>query len=66
MYYEINNLDNSYLQDTIIIKDPLKGVILNSNASLNFTKAKFSYTYFKDDSSLKIVDTTVTYDVQTK
>ena len=62
--YEINNLDNSYLEDTIIIKDPLKGVVLNSNAILNFTKAKFSYTYFKDDSSLKKVDTTVTYDVQ--
>ena len=62
--FEINNLDNSYLQDTIIIKDPLKGVVLNSNATLNFTKSKFSYTYFKDDSSLKKVDTTVTYDVQ--
>jgi hypothetical protein len=62
--YEINNLDNSYLQDTIIIKDPLKGLVLKSNTTLNFSKAKFGYTYFKDDSSLKIVDTTVTYDVQ--
>jgi hypothetical protein len=62
--YEIYNLDNSYLSDTIIIKDPLKGLVLKSNNSLNFSKAKFGYTYFKDDSSLKIVDTTVTYDVQ--
>ena len=62
--YEINNLDNSYLQDTIIINDPLKGVVLKSNTTLNYSKAKFGYTYFKDDSSLKIVDTTVTYDVQ--
>jgi hypothetical protein len=62
--YEINNLDNSYLEDTIIINDPLKGLILKSNTSLNFSKTKFSYTYFKDDSSLKIVDTSVTYDVQ--
>ena len=62
--FEINNLDNSYLQDTIIIKDALKGVVLKSNATLNYAKAKFSYTYFKDDSSLKKVDTTVTYDVQ--
>jgi hypothetical protein len=62
--YEINNLDNSYLPDTIIIKDPIKGLVLKSNTSLNFSKAKFGYTYFKDDSSLKIVDTTVTYDVQ--
>jgi hypothetical protein len=62
--YEINNLDNSYLPDTIIIKDPLKGLVLKSNTSLNFSIAKFGYTYFKDDSSLKIVDTTVTYDVQ--
>jgi len=62
--YEINNLDNSYLEDSIIIKDPLKGLVLKSNTSLNFSKAKFSYTYFKDDSSLKIVDTTITYDVQ--
>jgi len=62
--FEINNLDNSFLHDTIIIKDPLKGVVLKSNATLNYTKAKFGYTYFKDDSSLKKVDTTVTYDVQ--
>ena len=62
--FEINNLDNSYLQDTIIIKDPLKGVVLKSNTTLNFTKSKFSYTYFKDDSSLKKVDTAVTFDVQ--
>ena len=62
--YEINNLDNSYLEDTIIIKDPLKGLVLKSNTSLNFTKAKFGYTYFIDDSSLKLIDTTVTYDVQ--
>ena len=62
--YEINYLDNSYLPDTIIIKDPLKGLVLKSNNALNFSKAKFGYTYFKDDSSLKIVDTTVTYDVQ--
>ena len=62
--YEINNLDNSYLQDTIIINDPLKGVVLKSNNTLNYSKAKFGYTYFKDDSSLKMVDTTVTYDVQ--
>jgi len=62
--FEINNIDNSYLQDTLIIKDPIKGVILKSNATLNYTKAKFGYTYFKDDSSLKKVDTTVTYDVQ--
>ena len=62
--YEINNLDNSYLQDTIIINDPLKGVVLKSNTILNYSKAKFGYTFFKDDSSLKMVDTTVTYDVQ--
>lgn len=62
--YEINNIDNSYLEDSIIIKDPLKGLVLKSNTTLNFSKAKFGYTYFKDDSSLKIVDTTVTYDVQ--
>jgi hypothetical protein len=62
--FEINNLDNTALQDTIIITEPLKGVVLKSNATLNYAKAKFSYTYFKDDSSLKKVDTTITYDVQ--
>ena len=62
--YEINNLDNSYLQDTIIIQDALKGLVLKSNTILNYSKAKFGYTFFKDDSSLKMVDTTVTYDVQ--
>ena len=62
--YELNNIDNSYLEDTIIIKDPLKGLVFKSNTSLNFSKAKFGYTFFNDDSSLKTVDTTVTYDVQ--
>jgi len=62
--YELNNLDNTYLQDTITIKDPLKGLVLKSNTSLNYSKVKFGYTYFKDDSSLKIVDTTLTYDIQ--
>jgi hypothetical protein len=62
--YEINNLDNSFLEDTIIIKEPLKGLVLKSNTTLNYSKAKFGYTYFKDDSSLKKVDTTLTFDVQ--
>ena len=62
--FEINNLDNTELADTIIIKEPLKGLVLKSNATLNYAKVKFGYTYFKDDSSLKKVDTTLTYDVQ--
>ena len=62
--YEINQLDNTELVDTLLIKEPLKGVVLKSNNTINFSKAIVGYSYFKDDSTLKRVDTTLTYDVQ--
>ena len=62
--YEINNVDNSELQDTLMIKDPLKGLVLKANNKLNYAKTIVQYSYFNDDSSLIKIDTSVTYDLQ--
>jgi hypothetical protein len=62
--FAINNLDNSVLVDTLKIQDPLKGFILKSNTSIDFSKSVLNYTYFNDDTSLKKVDTVLTYNIQ--
>lgn len=62
--YSILNLDNTILKDTMIIKEPLKGFILKSNNQVDYSKAILNYTYFKDDSSLKKIDTVIKFDVQ--
>jgi hypothetical protein len=62
--YAINNLNNTVLSDTIIITEPLKGFILKANSEVDYSKAILNYIYFKDDSSLKRVDTILTYDIQ--
>ena len=62
--YSINNLDNTILADTLKIINPLKGFILKSNSKVDYSKSILNYTYFKDDSSLKKVDTLLTFDLQ--
>jgi len=62
--YSILNLDNTILKDTMIIEEPLKGFILKSNNQVDYSKAILNYTYFKDDSSLKKIDTVIKFDVQ--
>jgi hypothetical protein len=62
--YSILNLGNTILKDTLIIKEPLKGFILKSNNQVDYSKAILNYTYFKDDSSLKKIDTVIKFDVQ--
>ena len=62
--YAINNLDNSILVDTLKITDPIKGFILKSNSNIDYSKSVLNYIYFKDDSSLKKIDTTLSYDIQ--
>lgn len=61
--FKITDLDKKTIEDSIIIKDPLKGFHLISNNNLNFSKAKILYSYFLDDSSLKKTDTTVSFDI---
>jgi len=62
--YTVNNLDNTILYDTLKIQEPLKGFIVKSNSNVDYTKSVLNYTYFKDDSTLKKTDTTLTFDIQ--
>lgn len=62
--FKVSNLDDTELVDTIIIKEPLKGFTFSANNGLDFSKSTLNYTYFKDDSTLKRTDTTLTFDKQ--
>ncbi len=63
--YSVKNGENGEeFQDSITIKDPLKSIIVASNQKANYSKAALSYKYFKSDSSLKIIDTILTFNVQ--
>jgi len=62
--YAISNLDNSLFFDTVQILEPLKGFILKSNNAIDYSKSVLKYSYFKDDSSLKKIDTILTYEIQ--
>ena len=62
--YSVNNIDNTILVDTFKILEPLKGFVLKSNNNIDYSKAVLNYSYFKDDSSLKKIDTILSYDIQ--
>ena len=62
--YNVLNADESELVDTIKIKEPLKGFVLKANNSIDFSKSTLTYSYFKDDSTLKRTDTLLTFDKQ--
>ena len=62
--YSINNLDKTILPDTLNSKDPLKGFILMANNGIDYSKATLKFSYFKDDSSTKKMDTILKYDIQ--
>jgi hypothetical protein len=59
--YAVQTLDNKPLPDSLIVTDPLKGLILLSNNELNLSKSVLGFSYFVGDSTLKKVDTTLTY-----
>ena len=61
--FKVEGLDKKQIEDTLIIKEALSGLILTANSSLNFSSVKILHSYFKDDSSLKKVDTLVTFDI---
>ena len=63
--YNIKNGDNNLdFSDTTIIKSPIKSFIIESNNLLDLSKSILKYLYFTDDSSLKMVDTTLTFNIQ--
>lgn len=62
--YSIANANNVVFNDTSNIVEPLKGFILKANNNVDFSKSILNYSYFKDDTSQKKVDTTLTYDTQ--
>lgn len=62
--YSITNLDKTILPDTLNSKDPLKGFVLMANNGVDYSKAVLKFSYFKDDSSIKKIDTILKYDVQ--
>lgn len=62
--FKVLNLDETEMVDTIIIKDPLKGFVLSANNGLDMSKSTITYSFFKDDSTLKKTDTLVTFDKQ--
>jgi hypothetical protein len=62
--FNITNLDDSELVDTLKMKEPLKGFTVTANNGLDFSKATLLYSYFNDDSTLKRTDTLLTFDKQ--
>ena len=63
--YSIKNGEtNTEFQDTLAIKSQLKSIVLESNKKANFSNAKLIYSYFKSDSSIKVTDTTLTFNSQ--
>jgi hypothetical protein len=62
--YNVLNLDETELADTIKVKEPLKGFVVSANNNIDFSKSTLTYSYFKDDSTLKRTDTLLTFDKQ--
>ena len=62
--YNILNLDDTELVDSLKMKEPLKGFTVTANNGLDFSKATLLYSYFNDDSTLKRTDTLLTFDKQ--
>ena len=59
-----NGESNTEFEDTLTIKTQLKSIVLEANKKVNYSNAKLIYSYFKSDSSLKIIDTILTFNPQ--
>jgi len=60
--YSIKNGETQdEFQDSITIKNQLKSIILVSNNKANYSKASLNYIYFKKDSTMDLVDTTLSF-----
>jgi hypothetical protein len=62
--YAVSTLENKFIHDSLAIYKPLNGFVLLSNNSLNLSKSILGFSYFVGDSTLRIVDTTLTYSLQ--
>jgi hypothetical protein len=62
--YAVQTLDNKPINDSLLIIDPLKGMVLLSNNELNLSKSILGFSYFVGDSTLQKIDTTLTYTAQ--
>ena len=62
--YAVTTLDNKPISDSIIITEPLNGMVLLSNNGLNLSKTTLGFSYFVGDSILSVVDTTLTYSLK--
>ena len=62
--YAVTTLDNKPVSDSIIITEPLNGMVLLSNNGLNLSKTTLGFSYFVGDSILSVVDTTLTYSLK--
>ena len=63
--YSINNGEtNEEFQDSVIIKNQLKSIVLGSNNKANYSKAVINYIYFKKDSTMERADTVLSFNAQ--
>jgi len=59
-----NGESNTEFEDTLTIKTQLKSIVLEANKKVSFSNAKLIYSYLKSDSSLKVIDTILTFNPQ--
>ncbi|MFM6993582.1 MAG: hypothetical protein ACKOWO_00540 [Sediminibacterium sp.] len=60
----LNGENDQEIPDSIVVREGFKSFKLLSNNKLDFNNMKLAYMYFKDDSTLKKTDTTLTFSVQ--
>jgi len=64
VYSIINGETNEDIQDSIIIKNQLKSIVLGTNIKANYSKATINYIYFKKDSTMERIDTVLSFNAQ--
>ena len=62
--YAVQSLDNKPVPDSLLITEPLKGLVLLSNNDLNVSKSVLKFSYLVSDSTLQKVDTTLSFSTQ--
>ena len=60
----LNGESDLEIPDSIIVKESFKSFKLLSNNKLDFNNLRLGYSFFKDDSTLKRTDTTLTFSIQ--
>lgn len=62
--YAVQSLDNKPVPDSLLITEPLKGLVLLSNNDLNVSKSVLKFSFLVSDSTLQKVDTTLSFSTQ--